>query len=686
MVLSREMSNCASEATGILVPKIVHASGKLEWKVMPADYDYSQELARAAFADMLHDSERNKLYRVGLQAAIKKVRERGEEVRVLDIGTGTGLLSMMAAVEGVDSIVACEEFRPMAEIASRIIQLNGFQDKIKLVRKRSDELTVGPGCDLEKRANILVTEVFDTELIGEGAIGTYNHANRELLTDDRIVVPGRARMFAQVVCSKVASNWNILNDIQLDDENTLTFGQNYRMDNLVLHDIQLSQMKESDYVALSHPIQVFDFDLACRKGPIPSKDQSIIEFKALNTGVATAIFMWWDCYTDPDEQVLLSCAPHWQHHQAKDQAWRDHWMQAVYFPTKQINIQHGESVNLVSNHDQYSLWFDVQSSKQSQEDLSDTSHPHYLPFSRIRLQEVNNMEHNKIYTHVMSQTLRNAQNIVCLGDQSVLGLMAAKLSQAKVTIVQQNVQMTKLLKQMSKENGLTERLHFKENIEELENCDKFDGVISDVFFTGSVLPWHNLLYWYQINDLRKNKLLTESAIILPGEMELWFVPVHYQHLYKIRAPLNKIEGFDMKHFDDLIEKASDTCDENVEPHPLWEYPCIPLAPPTRALTVCLADGVPDKDITYTGTVDITSQELDVNGMALWCTWNLDQEASINTGPVSEIMVGKQMEWSKGHKQGVHFFKHHKASPATIKYNINFLPQEGDFKFDFSFDK
>ena len=26
-------------------------------------YDYNQELARAGFADMLHDAERNKLYR-----------------------------------------------------------------------------------------------------------------------------------------------------------------------------------------------------------------------------------------------------------------------------------------------------------------------------------------------------------------------------------------------------------------------------------------------------------------------------------------------------------------------------------------------------------------------------------------------------------------------------------------------
>ena len=31
------------------------------------------------------------------------------------------------------------------------------------------------------RANILVTEVFDTELIGEGAIPTFHHAHKELL-------------------------------------------------------------------------------------------------------------------------------------------------------------------------------------------------------------------------------------------------------------------------------------------------------------------------------------------------------------------------------------------------------------------------------------------------------------------------------------------------------------------------
>lgn len=37
-----------------------------------------------------------------------QLKARGQEVRVLDIGTGTGLLSMMAVSCGADVVTACE--------------------------------------------------------------------------------------------------------------------------------------------------------------------------------------------------------------------------------------------------------------------------------------------------------------------------------------------------------------------------------------------------------------------------------------------------------------------------------------------------------------------------------------------------------------------------------------------------
>ena len=83
----------------------------------------------------------------------------------------------------------------MATCARKVITHNGCNEKIKLIPKRSTDISVGPGKDMELKANILVTEVFDTELIGEGAIGTFNHAHANLLTVSLFIV-----LFVSTAC------------------------------------------------------------------------------------------------------------------------------------------------------------------------------------------------------------------------------------------------------------------------------------------------------------------------------------------------------------------------------------------------------------------------------------------------------------------------------------------------------
>lgn len=49
------------------------------------------------------------------------------------------------------------------------------------------------------------------------------------------------------------------------------------------------------------------------------------------------------------------------------QPWRDHWMQAIYYPIsvpKISSVQEEQKIVLISCHDEYSFWFDLSLSKR----------------------------------------------------------------------------------------------------------------------------------------------------------------------------------------------------------------------------------------------------------------------------------------------------------------------------------
>lgn len=59
------------------------------------------------------------------------IEEHGRPPVVLDIGCGTGLLSMLAATSGAEEVYGCELYEPLAQIAREVTQLN-CKDKIKV--------------------------------------------------------------------------------------------------------------------------------------------------------------------------------------------------------------------------------------------------------------------------------------------------------------------------------------------------------------------------------------------------------------------------------------------------------------------------------------------------------------------------------------------------------------------------
>ncbi|ESO98227.1 hypothetical protein LOTGIDRAFT_213858 [Lottia gigantea] len=679
-------------------------TGKMQWILQDEEYDYHQEIARSAYADMLHDTERNKKYYTGVKKAIEMIHARGEKAKVLDIGTGTGLLSMMAAASGADQITACEAFEPMAKCAEEIIKKNNYADQIKLIPKRSTEMKSGPGNDMEDRANILVTEVLDTELIGEGAIGTYNHAHKHLLEKKCLVIPRAANMYVQLVSSDFIKKWNVLQPIKTSESRAISppLACCKCSGAASLHDIQLDQLDSTLFTPISQPVQVFRFDFASKEG-IPEDDNSTVIIKSLNKGSVDAVLMWWDIEVDPQGEVILSCAPRWAHPDGDRlqviigisiikflAGWRDHWMQAIYYPTVPITVDVNQSVKILSSHDEYSLWFEVVDSHDTTP--AELERPIcecgiHTSISRTRIGQINDTRRNDVFISVLKQNLTTNSICLCISDGSLLPLMAAQLGAKKVFVIESNPMCERVLKSYINYNRLNDKITvFTKPLEDITAEDlfkyKINVVIGEPFFMSSNLPWENMYFWYAVSELRQ--FMVPDVAILPYQMTIKAVGMQFKDLWKIRAPVGNCEGFDLDIFDNIIQKSSEKSDINVERQPLWEYPGLPLTDPVSIAQLDWSKSVFDTKPVSSTTKLPFNVSGELNGIALWVEYQFSDNNVISNGPLLPVVSETNVRWDYYSQQAVHLYK----QPISIQpdqhvdINFHFNPKTGELDFKF----
>lgn len=130
---------------------------------------------------IIHDRLRNEIYAKALEQSVKP------DMVMFEIGTGTGILAMLAARAGAKHVYTCERRADVAEAAREIIASNGFSDRITVIHK--DAMAVEVGKDLPEPADLFVAEIVDNTLLGEGVLPLTERARHHLLKPDAILLP-----------------------------------------------------------------------------------------------------------------------------------------------------------------------------------------------------------------------------------------------------------------------------------------------------------------------------------------------------------------------------------------------------------------------------------------------------------------------------------------------------------------
>src|SRR4051794_9910292 len=102
---------------------------------------------------------------------------------VVDIGAGTGILSMLACRAGARRVYAIEQ-GDVAELARSAIQHNGLSDRIILLRGNSTHLS------LPEPADVLVGEILGNMGLNEGILQLFMDARRFLRPGGSLVPEG----------------------------------------------------------------------------------------------------------------------------------------------------------------------------------------------------------------------------------------------------------------------------------------------------------------------------------------------------------------------------------------------------------------------------------------------------------------------------------------------------------------
>lgn len=557
------------------------------------DLDQQQDIARSSYADMLHDDERNHAYYVAIRTVTnylvtskKQNPNKDRLFKCCDIGAGSGLLSMMVARSflalnySAFHVTAYECFKPMSDAAKAIIDSNGLSKYITVNEERVgfNEVHQNPKYDL------LVAELLDTELIGEGCLEVYRFVIEHLCSPECIFIPQEAKIYIEPIGSRGLFRRQFLKDqvIQLDSRQEIVIESDKGVKScsglMELDDMQTSLLGDSfGFERITEPKIAFEIQFNNLES-LKINDSTRLHFKVKGKlKQEIVIHMWWDVimydgslfadYGPPNNSIKysfsrLSNAPTWcrNHYQRERDGlieklynrtiWREHWMQAIYYlpcheGVRSLLGKNEEYVefDIYANHDAYSLWFDLTPCKSNKPPPSCTCGLH----RRVNRYEVSFLNNSPVLQDLVKAM---AQSSIDKYDRNRHRTLKGRL---------------KLLVDNEFE-GNKWRLDFW-----FKNDSEFN--IEPVF---SLLDYSLMddVCWQVI----LNRFMEDQDVRPIASFKIVVNQVMFHSLNRIRTKVGHCQGFDLRELDRLIEDSARLVDSSVEAHHLWEYSCDIISP------------------------------------------------------------------------------------------------------------
>ncbi|KAL5728837.1 type I protein arginine methyltransferase [Ranunculus cassubicifolius] len=154
-----------------------------------ADYYFDSYSHFGIHEEMLKDTVRTKTY----QNVIYQNTFLFKDKVVLDVGAGTGILSLFCAKAGAKHVYAVE-CSQMADMAKEIVETNKLSDVVTVLKGKIEEIELPVA-----HVDIIISEWMGYFLLFENMLDTVLYARDKWLVPDGIVLPDKASLYLTAI-------------------------------------------------------------------------------------------------------------------------------------------------------------------------------------------------------------------------------------------------------------------------------------------------------------------------------------------------------------------------------------------------------------------------------------------------------------------------------------------------------
>lgn len=450
---------------------------------------------------MLNDGVRNNAFK---EAILSKISPQHS---VLDIGCGTGLLSLFASQARAQKIVAVDSSETLTNVSTAVFKDNDVT--CTLLNKMSTDLN---STEIEGLVSAVVTETFDAGFFGEGILQTMVHARKHLMRNlsTDVVIPKSGTLYICAVQSNSLAKKHIFLDNCLKDSINFNGVSVYKNSQEPYDSEDLTLFRDLTYI--TDVVKFLEVDLynsatmeALLNGYLGIDD---VTLKVNKDGHIHAYVVWFDLHLT--ETISLTTDP-----RAPDRARA--WDQAIFYLNRPLPVKKGAeiSVQLSCNGGKLEL-------------VKIDSNRDCFPMESNIIRCLNdstlvnscNTAASAACVHFTQACTQNHIEILDLSPFPITGFLLLARGIEHLTCVAETDIQKQLILRICELNGIAvERLHFYTKYDDvLENDNRRYHLIVNNFIN-EAFGELNIKHIVMARGMRSNKLMM-NGLLMPHKVRM----------------------------------------------------------------------------------------------------------------------------------------------------------------------